>query len=129
MKYTKRNFNMFFYSSFSNGLGKQILWLFAIMLVVYVILIVLSHISTLYSSGGEGSQGRWYDILFVLIDPGSGCSAISTPFTILCAVLGLIIFSGMLISVISNVLERRVESYKSGETTCQDSPHKRQICT
>ena len=85
------------------------------MAIVYIILAGLSGISALYSPGGEDSQGKWYDILLVLIDPGSGSSSMSTPFTILCAILGLIIFSGMLISVISNVLERRVEAYQNGD--------------
>ena len=116
MKSTKRNFKLLFDRSFSSGLGKQIIWLLAIVLVVYAVLIILSYVSTLYTPGGEDSQGRWYDILLVLIDPGSGSSAISSPFVILCSIFGLVVFSGMLISVISNVLERRVESYQNGET-------------
>ena len=109
--------------SFSKGLVRQVLWLVGIMAIVYIILAGLSCINSLYTPGSEDSQGRWYDILLVLIDPGSGSGAMSSPFIIICAVLGLIIFSGMLISVISNVLERRVESYKNGETTYNLSDH------
>ena len=109
--------------SFSKGLFRQVLWLVGIMAIVYIILAGLSGISALYSPGGEDSQGKWYDILLVLIDPGSGSSSMSTPFTILCAILGLIIFSGMLISVISNVLERRVEAYQNGETSYNMQDH------
>lgn len=123
MKSTKRNFKLLFDRSFSSGLGKQIIWLFAIMLAVYLVLVILSSFKLLYSPGSEGSHGRWYDILLVLIDPGSGSEAMSSPFIIICAVLGLIIFSGMLISVISNVLERRVESYIKGETDYPVSNH------
>lgn len=118
-----RNLPLRFDRSFSKGLFRQILWLVGIMAIVYIILAGLSGISTLYSPGGEDSQGKWYDILLVLIDPGSGSSSMSTPFTILCALLGLIIFSGMLISVISNVLERRVEAYQNGETTYNMQDH------
>ena len=123
MKSTKRNFKLLFDRSFSSGLGKQIIWLLAIVLVVYAVLIILSYVSTLYTPGGEDSQGRWYDILLVLIDPGSGSSAISSPFVILCSIFGLVVFSGMLISVISNVLERRVESYQNGETVYKLRDH------
>jgi hypothetical protein len=93
------------------------------MAIVYIILAGLSGISALYSPGGEDSQGKWYDIMLVLIDPGSASSSMSTPFTILCAILGLIIFSGMLISVISNVLERRVEAFQNGETSYNMQDH------
>ena len=123
MKNFFRNLPLRFDRSFSKGLFRQVLWLVGIMAIVYVILAGLSGISALYSPGSEDSQGKWYDILLVLIDPGSGSSSMSTPFTILCALLGLIIFSGMLISVISNVLERRVESYTKGETDYNVSNH------
>jgi len=109
--------------SFSKGMFKQLVWLFGMMVIMYTLLIVLSYIHTLYTPGEEGSHGRWYDVLFVLIDPGSSSNAMSSPFVVLCAVLGLIVFSGMLISVISNVLKRRVESYLKGETNYHFSDH------
>ena len=118
-----RNLPLRFDRSFSKGLFRQVLWLVGIMAIVYIILAGMSGISALYTPGSEDSQGKWYDILLVLIDPGSGSSSMSTPFTILCALLGLIIFSGMLISVISNVLERRVEAYQNGETTYNMQDH------
>ena len=118
-----RNLPLRFDRSFSKGLFRQVLWLVGIMAIVYIILAGLSGINAFYSPGSEDSQGKWYDIMLVLIDPGSASSSMSTPFTILCAVLGLIIFSGMLISVISNVLERRVEAYQNGETTYNMRDH------
>ena len=118
-----KNLPLRFDRSFSKGLFRQVLWLVGIMAIVYILLAGLSGISALYSPGGEDSQGKWYDIMLVLIDPGSASSSMSTPFTILCAILGLIIFSGMLISVISNVLERRVEAYQNGETSYNMQDH------
>lgn len=123
MKNIFNNLPLRFDRSFSKGLFRQLLWLVGIMAIVYIILTGLSGISALYSPGSEDSQGKWYDILLVLIDPGSSSGSMSTPFTIICALLGLIIFSGMLISVISNVLERRVESYAKGETDYRVSNH------
>jgi hypothetical protein len=74
-------------------------------------------------AGVESENNRFLDILLVLIDPGSSSEAMSSTLTIVCAILGLIIFSGMLISVISNVLFRRVEVYKKGETNYKISNH------
>ena len=116
MNYFKKNYKLLFDRSFSSGLGKQIIWLLAIMLIVYVLLIILSYIKTFYSPEEGESLGRWYDVIFLLMDPGSSSGAMSSPFVIICALIGLVVFSGMLISVISNVLERRVESYLNGET-------------
>ena len=119
----KKNYKLFFDRSFSSGLGKQIIWLLAIMLVVYVLLIILSYIKTLYSPGEGDSLGRWYDVFFLLMDPGSSSGAMTSPFVIICSLVGLVVFSGMLISVISNVLERRVESYQNGETVYKLRDH------
>ena len=118
-----KNLGLFFDRSFSKGIVKQLLWLVGIMLVVYVILIAISYSGWFYSTEGADSQGRWYDILFVLIDPGMGPDAIKSPFAIVCSILGLTIFGGMLISVISNILDRRVESYTKGETDYKVSDH------
>lgn len=118
-----KNIGLFFDRSFSKGIFKQLLWLVGIMLIVYLILIALSCFGLFYTEGCDGSQGRWYDVLFVLIDPGLGPDAIKSPFAIICSILGLTIFGGMLISVISNILDRRVESYTKGETDYKVSDH------
>jgi len=118
-----RNLPLRFDRSFSKGLFRQVIWLVGIMAIVYIILVGLSSISSLYTPGSEDSHGRWYDVILILIDPGSASGSMSSPFIIICAVLGLIIFSGMLISVISNVLERRVEAYQNGETTYNMQDH------
>lgn len=109
--------------SFSKGLYKQVLWLLGIIVLVYIVLVALSYVRALYTPGCQGSHGRWYDILFLLIDPGSSSATMSSPFVVLCAVLGLVVFSGMLISVISNVLQRRVESFMNGETDYKMGDH------
>lgn len=108
--------------SFSKGLISQLAWLAGIMCVVYIVLTGISYVGEMYA-GNESGNNRLLDILLVLIDPGSGSEAMSSTLTIVCAILGLIIFSGMLISVISNVLERRVERYTKGETNYKISNH------
>ena len=118
-----KNIGLFFDKSFSKGIVKQLLWLVGIMLVVYVILVALSYSGWFYSTNEDGAQGRWFDVLFVLIDPGRGDETMKSPFAILCSILGLAVFGGMLISVISNILNLRVESYTKGETDYKVSDH------
>ena len=118
-----RNLALRFDRSFSKGIYKQVLWLKGIMAFVYLLLVALSYLRFCYLPEAKDCHGRWYDILFLLMDPGSGSSAMSSPFVALCAILGLVVFSGMLISLISNMLERRVESYLNGETDYRVSDH------
>ena len=118
-----KNIGLYFDRSFSKGIVKQLLWLVGIMLVVYALLIIMSYSGWFYSSRGAESEGRWYDVLFLLIDPGTGNEAVKSPFAIVCSLIGLIIFGGMLISVISNVLDRRVDSYVKGETDYKVGDH------
>lgn len=123
MKQIFKHFTLLgFDRSFSKGLISQLAWLAGIMCVVYIVLTGISYVGEMYA-GGESENNRLLDILLVLIDPGSGSEAMSSTLTIVCAILGLIIFSGMLISVISNVLERRVERYTKGETNYKISNH------
>lgn len=118
-----RNIALRFDRSFSRSLFKQVIWLVGIMAVVYIVLVVLSYLKAFYVTGAPDSHGRWFDILFLLMDPGSGSSSMTSPFMALCAVVGLVVFCGMLISLISNMLERRVDSYLHGETDYKVNNH------
>ena len=118
-----RMFTLLFDRSFSKGLFRQILWLLGIMLIVYFGFIGLSFFGMFYTPGGDGSRGRWYDVLFLLLDPGTLNDSLRSPFATIIALMGVIVFGGMLISVISNVLERRVDSYKKGNTNYSVSNH------
>lgn len=123
MKNFFRRFPLYFDRSFSQGLWRQVKWLLMIMLAVYIVLVVFSFTDLFYQPGAQDSRGRWYDILFLLLDPGSISGSFLAPFAIVVALFGMIVFSGMLISVISNLLERRVEQYKAGETNYNESDH------
>lgn len=122
-KIKQRNFSLFFDKSFSKGFWKQVGWLILIMVAVYLFLILLSYNDFFYFPGAEESKGRWYDILFLLIDPGTTNEGLRNPFALLVAILGMAVFSGMLISVISNLLQRRVEGYIEGSTNYSVSHH------
>ena len=125
MKNIFKNISLKFDRSFSRGIFKQVLWLAGIMVVVYGILVAMSYVESLYnpSTALQDSHGRWYDILFLLMDAGSMTSAMKSPFIALCGLMGLVIFCGMLISLISNVLERRVNSFLHGENNYKTENH------
>lgn len=99
------------------------MWLFLIMIAVYLLLIIMSYSGNFYNSGSAESNGRWYDVLFFLIDPGLPTNYLFAPFALIIALVGMVIFSGMLISVISNILSLRVENYQHGETSYKVSHH------
>lgn len=109
--------------SFSKGFSKQVGWLLLILMIAFGLLWLVSLIAGVYTPGKEDSHGRIMDILFVLVDPGSGASSMSAGFVIVCAVAGLIVFTGMLISFISNILERRVENHAKGVNNYRAKNH------
>lgn len=114
----RRNPALYFDRSFSSGTGKQIGWLVAFFLIVLLLLFL-----ALCLLPGEGSLAEKFSkVLMLLIDPGDSDS-IPMFFTVIVDVLGLVIFGGMLISVASNILERRVEAYQNGETTYRLKRH------
>lgn len=113
-----RNPAFFFDRSFSSGTGKQIGWLVAFFLIVLMLLFL-----ALCLMPGEGSMSEKFSgLLMLLIDPGDS-DTMPMFFTVIVDVLGLVIFGGMLISVASNILERRVEAYQNGETTYRLKRH------
>lgn len=113
---------LYFDRSFSGGIKLQIKWLAFIMLAVYFILVLLSLFDFFYSSE-TSDNGRWLDVFFLMLNPGEGGVAVGSYFAVIISVVGMIVFSGMLISVMSNVLERRVENYKAGEANYTVSNH------
>lgn len=117
-----RNLKLCFDRSFSGGIRQQIKWLVFIMLAVYLILVLLSLFDFFYVSETT-NNGRWLDVFFLMLNPGEGGSAVGSYFAVIISVVGMIVFSGMLISVMSNVLERRVENYKAGEAKYSVSNH------
>lgn len=111
--------------SFSQSVGKQFLWLLLIMMVAFGILLLMSRFSVFYnpSLADEDTNGPLEDILFVLFDPGRGPSTMSATFAAIVTLVGIVIFSGMLVSVICNILDRRVERYREGEADYNLSDH------
>lgn len=125
MKFFK-NIPLKFDRSFSRGFAKQVLWLLGIMALVYLVLVGIGYFGkglAPVASGDSKGHGLWYDVLFLLMDPGNIANWMSSPFIALCALVGLVVFCGMVISLISNVLERRVDRFLFGESNYKASNH------
>lgn len=117
---------------FSESVWQQILVLIGVFLVALVIgWIVCSQLTF-----GESAQNLtfWEWALYILIDgnalntlymddfPEGGRRWVML-FVTLGSLLGVILFGGMLISIFTNMLERRIENYRSGKKTYLVSGH------
>lgn len=115
-----------------NSIWKRISFLVGIFLVAQIIgWIVCSQLTF-----GESAQRMtfWEWAFYIFIDgnalntlymddfPNGGRNWVMI-FATLGSLFGVIIFSGMLISVFTNILERRVESYRMGKNTYLKSNH------
>ena len=97
------------------GQGRQFLWLFMIIIVVLVILQIIG--TTI------GKMG-WQEVLALFMDPGVyGNRKGDDPFRITVALLGAVLFSALLISVITNIFENISEAYKKGDLKYSFSDH------
>ena len=105
----------------SGGLLKQIKWLLGFLLVVLTTLICISLI---FPDGEEiygihGKLGRIKGVLYHLIDPGNLSLETNNAvgiqiFTAIVAGLGMVLLSGLLITTLTNVVERRVSDIEEG---------------
>lgn len=117
-----RNFGLHFDRSFSKGLGRQLAWLVSIVVLAIAVLMLVGLAG--YDAPAETTFiQRCTDVIALMIDPGYEGEGILRPFAMLVGVVGLVVFGGMLISVMSNVLERRIESFQRGETTYRLTDH------
>ena len=100
--------------SFSGKSWRQLLWLCAVIILVFIIsyLVCRSFLDL-----AAVSDGFLYQVISLFIDPGSVWSVTGIPrwLAVTVSVVGLILFCGLLISVLSNMLERRVERYREGD--------------
>ena len=120
----KRKRNSFWLSidrMLSNSRWKQLL----ILLILFAGALVLSYI--LYASTGEEQYERPF---YLLIDSNALSNfypdgSLSVKNIVACIIyfIGVILFGGMLISIISNVISRRVDNYQNGLTYYLKSGH------
>ena len=126
----KRFFTLGFDRAFSGRGRKQFAWLVGILLLFFGVIYLVSWFFTFPepsdtatpdspqdAGGSDVPMGRLLQLICLFIDPGSVANV--TPelrwFSLGVAILGLLLFTGLLISVVSNMLERRVERFREGE--------------
>lgn len=104
MKQIRRKFDKMLFE----GQGRQLLLLSAIILSVLCSLLWIGRI--------EG-QMKWQTIVALFMDPGIFANAEGHDFfRIVTALLGVFLFSALLISVLTNIFENISTSYKKGES-------------
>lgn len=119
-----RFFTLRFDRAFSGKGRIQFAWLVGLLLFCFGIIYIVSYLFVFPEPSGvqepeDGSgvpMGRLMQLICLFIDPGS---VANVPvglrwFSLGVAILGMLLFTGLLISVVSNMLERRVERYREG---------------
>lgn len=125
MNFFKRLFALHFDRSFSGKGWRQLAWLFGIIITVFLLIYFISFAyifpepssEELAGTDNDVPMGRLLQLICLFIDPGN---IVEVPpslrwFSLVVVLLGLILFCGLLISVISNMLERRVERFREGD--------------
>ena len=125
MNLITRLFTLHFDRSFSGKGWKQLAWLFGVIVTVFITIYFISFIYVfpepsdieLLGEKSDVPMGRLLQLICLFIDPGNITEVPPALrwFSLLVVILGLILFCGLLISVISNMLERRVERFREGD--------------
>lgn len=126
------NWLLKFDRTFSDGLWKQIIILGAVFLIAVIIGLIICYFLPF---GKEGERIHFYEWAVYLLIDGNALNSLYNAdlpaddrpwvviFAILGSLLGVIVFGGMLISVLSNMLQRRIENYRTGKNVYVTSGH------
>ncbi len=100
----------------SQGLGKQLLWLCILSISVVSMLFLCAHLFF--------KNLVWQDVVALFLDPGcfSGAGRHDI-FRLLTALLGCFIFSALLVSVFSNIIDNISENWHNGNVRYKHSNH------
>lgn len=110
--------------TFSGHGRTQFAWLVGVLLLFFGFIYLISWFFSFpeptdtppSNSGTEVPMGRLLQLICLFIDPGSVANVPAELrwFSLIVAIMGLLLFTGLLISVVSNMLERHVERYREG---------------
>lgn len=119
-----RFFTLRFDRTFSGHGRTQFAWLVGVLLLFFGFIYLVSWFFSFpeptdtpsSNSGTEVPMGRLLQLICLFIDPGSVANVPAELrwFSLIVAIMGLLLFTGLLISVVSNMLERHVERYREG---------------
>lgn len=127
MYFTKLLLN--FDRSFSGRGLKQFYWLIALTILASCTFFLIAYLSDFNTAStsccGEDENNLYRLVLTLFVDPGTinEIPLSDRWLALTISVFGLIIFTGILISVLSNMLERRIERYRSGDIRYSLSNH------
>ncbi len=101
--------------SFSGSWWKQLIWLVAFVLFIFGVILLFTH------------PDKHASVLELFIDPGAfqNRDVIGIPSWLALTIVlaGMFLLTGVLVTVVSNMLERRVELFKNGEIYYPFSNH------
>ncbi|MBQ8071901.1 MAG: hypothetical protein IJ202_13785 [Bacteroidales bacterium] len=100
------------------GMGKQLMWLVALILIVLALF--WGIVSFVFKDG----LISWQDLLSLFLDPGSfGGTQSHDIFRLISVLLGMLLFSALLISMVTNIFENVADSVRSGRAVYSHKGH------
>ena len=111
--------------AFSGKGWKQIVSFLMLAIVLFVVILTLSYLFIPIWDDGKDHVSRVYQLIcfFTGTNPIPNSAAGWRIFAWFVALIGSVIFCGSVISVISNMLERRVESFRRGQVSYKMKNH------
>ena len=122
LRYPKLSFDR----SFSERGTRQLIWLTAVVIAIFILLFVVSLFFPFEEIQEENQvMGRFLRLVTLFIDPGAieKLKESTHVFGIVVAICGMIVMTGMFISVLTNMLDVRVDRFRNGEITYDFSNH------
>ena len=105
--------------SFSGRGTRQLIWLLVAVVTVFGLLYFVSFLFPFEEIDEEEDQmmGRFLRMITLFIDPGATEKLQKSThiFGIVVAICGMIMMTGMFISVLTNMLDVRVDKFRNGE--------------
>lgn len=112
--------------SFSERGTRQLIWLTGAVVAIFSLLFVISMFIPFEEiQEGDQEMGRFLRLVTLFIDPGAieKLKESTHVFGIVVAVCGLLMMTGMFISVLTNMLDVRVDRVRNGETRYKLNDH------
>ncbi len=113
-----------FDQTFSGAWWKQLLWLASVIVFFFFGMYIMRPEVTV-SPDGEAERLGFWGLVELFIDPGGFANQqeVCRPYALLVVLAGMLLLTGILISVFSNMLERRVERFRQGDSHYAFSDH------